>query len=65
MIIHCLSCLKEFEIIGEEPDIKKQILCPHCHTAFEVTWLYPFTMDFVEEISINTHHAIESSMKSN
>jgi hypothetical protein len=65
MIIDCLSCQKEFEIIGEEPDIKKQILCPHCHTAFEVTWLYPFTMDFVEEISMNTLCAIDNSTKSN
>jgi hypothetical protein len=60
MIINCPSCHKEFTIIAEEPDINRRIACPHCLTQFEVTWLYPFTMDYAEEIPLNSNQSIES-----
>ena len=50
MIIKCPSCLNEFEIADEEPEILRRLTCPHCQMIFEVTWLYPLTLDFVDEI---------------
>ena len=49
MKIDCPSCLEEFEIPDEEPEINRRLTCPHCHKQFEVTWLYPFTLDFPEK----------------
>lgn len=60
MLINCPSCQKEFEIADEEPEIKRRLVCPHCITQFEVTWLYPFTMDFIEENPHNPKRSIES-----
>ena len=52
MLIKCQSCQNEFEILDEEPEIKRRLICPHCLTPFEITWLYPLTLDFVEETSL-------------
>lgn len=60
MIINCSSCQKKFEIIDEELDIKRRLTCPHCLELFEVTWLYPFTMDFIEENPHNPKRLIVS-----
>jgi hypothetical protein len=60
MIIECPSCLGKFEIADEQPDIKNHLTCPHCQNIFEVTWLYPFTIDFLEETSIQSDRLIES-----
>jgi hypothetical protein len=65
MIRNCLACLKEFEINDKESDILRRISCPHCGTHFEVTWLYPFTMDVVEEIPIIPNHPTEKIVNSN
>ena len=56
MIISCPSCQEEFEIADEEPEIRRKLTCPHCQMIFEVTWLYPLTLDFLEEIPINPNH---------
>jgi C4-type Zn-finger protein len=60
MKINCPSCQKKFEIIDEEQNIKRQLACPHCLTHFEVTWLYPLTLDFIEEIPHIPNRPIES-----
>lgn len=49
MVIICPACQVEFKIMDEEPDIRGLITCPHCQRAFEVTWLYPLTLDYVED----------------
>lgn len=60
MIIKCPSCLEQFEIADEEPEIRRRLTCPHCQMIFEVTWLYPLTLDFVEENPIISNPSIES-----
>lgn len=62
MLINCPSCQKEFEKTDEEPDIKRRLVCPHCDTHFEVTWLYPFTLDFTEENPLNPNHSVKSTV---
>lgn len=59
---NCPSCQKEFEISEQEVDIRisRRLSCPHCLTMFEVTWLFPLTLDFVEENSVNQSHSIEN-----
>jgi predicted Zn finger-like uncharacterized protein len=59
MIINCPSCQNKFVIADEEPDINKRLTCPHCHQIFEVTWLYPFTLDYLEEGIHNTARVSE------
>lgn len=59
MIIDCPSCKISFDIADEEPEIRRQLVCPHCQKYFEVTWLYPLTIDFVEEISAKPEYSIE------
>lgn len=60
MVINCPSCQKKFVIGDEETDIKRRLKCPHCMDLFEVTWLYPFTLDFIEEELINSSRAIDN-----
>lgn len=60
MIIKCPSCQNEFEIVDEEPEILRRLTCPHCQMIFEVTWLYPLTLDYVDEIPVNPNRPIES-----
>lgn len=60
MVIKCPSCLEEFEIADEEPEIRGRLTCPHCQMIFEVTWLYPFTLDFVEDYPAIPNHSIEN-----
>ena len=49
MIIDCPSCQESFLIADEEPDIKRRLTCPHCEQIFEVTWLYPLTLEYLDE----------------
>ena len=58
MKIDCPSCLEEFEIPDEEPEIKKRLTCPHCQQQFEVTWLYPFTLDFIDEYTFSSDQLV-------
>lgn len=51
MIVECPSCHNNFKIGDEEPNINRRLTCPHCQQYFEVTWLYPFTLDYPEESS--------------
>ena len=60
MVIECPSCKKEFEIADEEPEIRRRLTCPHCQMLFEVTWLYPLTLDYLEEELIKPSRSIES-----
>lgn len=62
MLINCPSCQKEFEIIDEEPEINRRLMCPHCVTHFEVTWLYPLTLDFPEEFPLNPSSSVKSTV---
>ena len=49
MVTNCPSCQTKFDIVDEDPEIKRRLTCPHCQKKFEVTWLYPFTLDYFEE----------------
>ncbi len=60
MVITCPSCQEKFEMIGEEPDINRRVRCPHCLNLFEVTWLYPFTLDFIEDELLNSKSSIDN-----
>lgn len=62
MVINCPSCQKRFNIADEETDIKKRLKCPHCLNLFEVIWLYPFTLDFIEDNLLNSSHTVENIM---
>lgn len=43
----CPACQSRFEI-EEEPDLGIKVTCPECSITYEVTWLYPFTLDYLE-----------------
>jgi lysine biosynthesis protein LysW len=43
----CPACQSRFEI-EEEPDLGIRVTCPDCSVTYEVTWLYPFTLDYLE-----------------
>ena len=58
MIIDCPSCLEKFKIPDEEPEIKRRLTCPHCQQQFEVTWLYPFTLDFIDEYTFSSDQLV-------
>ena len=62
MIIDCPACNKCFTITDEEPQIRGQVVCPHCQKHFEVTWLFPLTIDFVEETAANPMLSIENEI---
>ena len=52
MITKCPICSGDIGI-SEDPDIGSQLLCIHCSTEFEVTWLFPLTLDLL----VNNSHA--------
>ena len=60
MEIDCPSCKKDFDIYDEEPEINRQLVCPHCQQHFEVTWLYPLTIDFIEDFSAKPEYSVGS-----
>lgn len=62
MLRNCPSCQKEFEITDEETDINRRFSCPHCLTMFEVTWLFPLTLDYIEENSCDPNRSIETTV---
>jgi hypothetical protein len=62
MLLNCPSCNKYFDIANEEPEIRKQFVCPHCLKNCEVTWLYPITIDFIEDNPSNPKRSIESKI---
>ena len=59
MKIICPSCQKKFVIAIEEPEINRRLNCPNCQAQFEVTWLYPFTLDYLEESSCDSDELLE------
>jgi transposase-like protein len=59
MKINCPSCQKKFVIAIEEPEINWRLNCPNCQAQFEVTWLYPFTLDYLEESSYDSDQFLE------
>jgi predicted amidophosphoribosyltransferase len=61
MIVDCPSCQKSFQIIDQDSDVSRRLICPHCMTPFEVTWLYPFTLDFIEDLPIDSNQSVESA----
>lgn len=48
MITKCLICKGEIEV-SEDPNIGLQLMCIHCSTEFEVTWLFPLTLDLLDK----------------
>jgi hypothetical protein len=52
----CLVCNNEIELT-EDPSIGLLVQCFYCNTYFEVTWLFPLTVDFVDGVS-STYHEI-------
>lgn len=48
MITKCPTCRGKIEV-SEDPNIGLKLVCPHCSTEFEVTWLFPLTLDLIEE----------------
>jgi len=65
MQINCPSCKKGFEIIDEEPEIRRRLTCPNCLKYFAVTWLYPFTLELIEESQPNLNLALENEVNKN
>jgi uncharacterized protein YbaR (Trm112 family) len=65
MLINCPSCQKGFEIIDQEPEIRRRLTCPNCFKYYEVTWLYPFTLDSIEESQPNKNLALEDEVNKN
>jgi hypothetical protein len=47
MITKCPNCKGDIEV-REDPAIGLQLLCRHCSTEFVVTWLFPLTLDLVD-----------------
>lgn len=43
----CPACQSRFEI-EIEPDLGIRVTCPDCSVTYEVTWLYPITLDYLE-----------------
>ena len=65
MLFTCPSCQKEFGIIDEEPEIRRRLTCPNCLKYFAVTWLYPFTLELIEESQPNLNLALENEVNKN
>ena len=43
----CPECKQLIEITAD-PEIGQQFLCTACDTVFEVTWLFPISLDYLE-----------------
>ena len=43
----CPVCKSRIEI-EIEPDLGIRVSCPDCTVTYEVTWLYPITLDYLE-----------------
>jgi len=63
MLINCPSCQKGFESIDEELKIMQRLTCPNCSKYFEVTWLYPITIDLIEDSQLNPNHTLENEVQ--
>ena len=48
MITKCPLCKGEIEV-SEDPYIGAQVMCLHCYSNFEVTWLFPLTIDLLDQ----------------
>ena len=55
MITKCPLCKGEIEVNGD-PNIGSQVKCLHCYSDFEVTWLYPLTLDYCDDYSSIYHN---------
>lgn len=43
----CPACQSNFEI-EKEPDLGIKVTCPECFVTYEVTWLFPLTLDYLD-----------------
>lgn len=51
MVTKCPFCKGEIDV-SENPSIGLTLICVHCSTELEVTWLFPLTLDLsVKETS--------------
>ena len=63
IITKCPLCKGAIEV-SEDPNIGLQLMCIHCSTDFEVTWLFPFTLDYLEKHTlINLGDSAKSPME--
>ena len=47
MVTQCPLCNGEIQV-SEGPFIGTQLMCLHCYSNFEVTWLFPLTLDLLD-----------------
>lgn len=45
----CPSCQAGIEISAIQSEINHRLACPQCSVNLEVTWLYPFTLDLIDD----------------
>ena len=52
---YCLNCQLLVKI-ESSPYLGQRVDCSNCGMTFEIIWLYPITLDYVEnEVSINNY----------
>lgn len=59
MEIVCPACKKNLVIGNEETEIRNQLVCPCCQQNLEIIWLYPLTIDVIEEFSAKAEYSHE------
>ena len=45
--VQCPQCQQEIKF-GSNPEIGQQIICLSCDTVLIVVWLYPMSLDYME-----------------
>lgn len=44
----CLACQVAIDV-GPHPDLGQRVICPACNTAFDIVWLYPVHLDWLDD----------------
>lgn len=50
MITTCLECQQPISF-ESMPEIGQQLICAHCENCFEVIWLFPIILGYLENES--------------